>query len=152
MFSYVVIAVVIVVIVVFDIFLWVPILESPPPPLSRCHCHLHHYHHHRQQKESVKMKEPRLKGSISFCMKQCPSMANSPIVSLDNVNWTSFVFEKYLLTSLLDFTPVNQPPKTIPFLYYGITFISQGLKGSTLPGGGIRIFASILHTHLAGEK
>ncbi|KAL9974729.1 hypothetical protein ACROYT_G011808 [Oculina patagonica] len=28
---------------------------------------------------------------------------------------------------------------------------AEGLKGSTLPGGGIRIFASFLHTHLAGH-
>ncbi|KAL9974725.1 hypothetical protein ACROYT_G011804 [Oculina patagonica] len=28
---------------------------------------------------------------------------------------------------------------------------AEGLKGSTLPGGGIRIFTSALHTHLAGR-
>ncbi|XP_078364957.1 DBH-like monooxygenase protein 1 [Oculina patagonica] len=28
---------------------------------------------------------------------------------------------------------------------------AEGLKGSTLPGGGIRIFAANLHTHLAGH-
>ena len=37
-------------------------------------------------------------------------------------------------------------------VYHDITIISQGLKGSKLPDGGIRIFSVALHTHLAGER
>jgi len=42
------------------------------------------------------------------------------------------------------------PTQTLPC--YNTSFISQGLEGSSLPGGGIRIFVAGLHTHLAGER
>ena len=46
------------------------------------------------------------------------------------------------------FAPVNKPPATIQCSSWH--FILQGLKGSPLPDGGIRIFSAALHTHLAG--
>ena len=100
--------------------------------------------------------------SVSFlCMKRCVSMADSTTctwITSAEPHLSSSLIELVNIrtrsnhTSVLDFAPVNQPPRTIPCLYHDITFISQGLKGSQLPGGGIRIFASALHTHEAGEK